>query len=638
MLREQVVKARAIWRAFGSTGLLRRTLYEVRLRSGAVRRQTPPSGWPAESTIAWRHRFDIDAIRAGYADLVEEGLDVDAVVDRAERVLSGEIELYGWAWKPVGWPPRWHANTFTGHEYPRVHWTRISDDDPAAGDIKDVWELSRLPFTYLFARAWILTDDERYPEAWWQAIEDWADINPPNLGVNWRCGQETSLRGIALCFGLSVFSDHPASTPQRRELAAQVLQAHVDRVRPTLGYALSQRNNHAISELVFLISLLGPQRRLCRLLHEVLDDQFYPDGSYSQQSFNYQRLAVQALQWLLLTREDLPPRLRVRIIDAVARSRDFLARCSDPVSGWLPNYGANDGALLFHLDDTDHRDFRPFLTALGLRAKDEPRFGAALWLRVDEVAAHRTDAAERPSTYLTLRGPRSLLLTRAGSHGHRAGHADQLAVDLWIDGHNVVKDPGSYRYTAPAPWGNALTGIEVHSTVRAVDESVMRLSRFLSEPLHDGHLVARAVSGVDGEALLLKREAQGGLVRRALVREGDRYVVIDHADGTDAEVRWNMAQADGRNRMLAPPGLSSTSDPSEDDPTSGWISEHYAQRGPEPVTLQPITDGSVAVAGFRPEGAGWLLTRDVAAALDGTVGADIVRRGLALLSEGDGRH
>jgi hypothetical protein len=176
-------------------------------------------------------------------------------------------------------------------------------------------------------------------------------------------------------------------------------------VQPTLGYALSQRNNHAISELVFLITVLGPDHRLCRLLTEVLGDQFYPDGSYAQQSFTYQRLAVQSLQWLLVTRSDLRPGLRARVVDAVARSREFLSRCSDPVSGWLPNYGANDGALLFALDDAHYRDFRPLLASLGRVTEVSAPSETAVWLGLDELADRTTDSAQQPSTYVTLAGP-----------------------------------------------------------------------------------------------------------------------------------------------------------------------------------------------------------------------------------------
>lgn len=587
-------------RAFGWRGILRRGAYLARLRSGRLARRLPArNDYEHLAPATWSHRFDLEAIRAGYvasglADQVRS-----AVASDADRVLNGELQLYGDAWHPVGWPPRWHRNVFTGHEYPRAHWTQIGVHDPDVGDIKDVWELSRLPFTFLLARAHLLTEDDRYVEQWWRAVEDWASENPPNTGVNWGCGQETSLRAIALCFGMSTFAAHPASSPQRLALANRILTASVERVEPTVGYALSQRNNHAISELVFLLSMAtNLDRSLLRLLIEVLEDQFYPDGSYSQQSFTYQRLAVHALQWLLVVRPDLPPGVRSRIVEVLARSRDFLARCSDPVSGWLPNYGPNDGALLFDLSTAHYRDFRPLLSSLGATPCRDKHREPALWLPLPEVTSRRTDVAERPSSYQTLRGPRSLLLLRVGRGRHRPGHSDQQAVDLWIDGTNVVPDPGTYRYTAPAPWGNALAGPEVHALPLAPGESELSLGRFLSEGMTPAELVRRDEGGSTQQMIVTKRPAPGGWLWRAVVRSGDAYTVVDFAEGVGMRVRWNLEKAHGIAVEMATTGGIATHAPQTADPASGWVSDTYGQRRPVEARLLSASSMGVALAHF----------------------------------------
>ena len=46
------------------------------------------------------------------------------------------------------------------------------------------------------------------------------------------------------------------------------------------------------------------------------------------------------------------------------QSVNFLYQCQDDLTGWLPNYGSNDGALFFKLNDCDYRDYRPQLDAL----------------------------------------------------------------------------------------------------------------------------------------------------------------------------------------------------------------------------------------------------------------------------------
>lgn len=598
-----VARIRLVLLAFGWRGILRRIGYEAALRLGVLSRRLPvEEAFASSPRVAWHHRFDLDAIRQEYERLPYVEKLRAAVVSEAGRILSGEMRFYGWAWKDVGWLPRWHVNAFTGAEYPRVHWTAISDDDPERGDIKDVWEISRLPFTCTFARAYVLTGDDRYPEAWWEAIEDWAEANPPNRGVNWKCGQETSLRGIALCFGLSVFADHLSSTRERCELLERILGASYARVRPTLGYALSQRNNHAVSELVFLLSarVYEDERELLRYLLEVLDDQFYPDGSYAQQSFVYQRLAVQALQWLLIIRPDLSAGPRGRIVDVLARSRDFLSRCSDPVSGWLPNYGPNDGTLLFHLSNSHFRDFRPLLASLGASTAPTHR-EAAIWLEHSEVSAWETPAERAPTTYITLRGPRSLAFSRIGTGRHRQAHGDQQAIDLWIGGRNVVLDPGTYRYTAQAPWRNALSNPAVHSLALEDGTSQLSVGRFLSEGMSTAALMHQSRYN-NIELVVSRRRAGAGHISRTIMRRGDAFAVVDCAEGVEARVRWNLDTLGNFDKEIEPLGSTLHAVPVEDDPESGWSAPLYGVRESVELRFVPLSAGRTAL--FRIATAG----------------------------------
>ena len=238
-LEDTTRRLQLILRAFGVRGVVRRVGYTLRLRTGVFRLRLPSrTSFDRVEAVDWSYRFDLDRIRRDYASTGVGALVTQQVVAAADQLLAGRHTMYGGDAIEVGWPPRWLVNPTTGAEYPPVHWTAISDDDPERGDIKDVWELSRFGSTFLLARAFVLTGDDRYADAWWTAVESWAAANPPNSGPNWRCAQETSLRAIAWCFGLSVFGDHPSATAARRDLLARMLGASIERVRPTVGYAL----------------------------------------------------------------------------------------------------------------------------------------------------------------------------------------------------------------------------------------------------------------------------------------------------------------------------------------------------------------------------------------------------------------
>lgn len=611
-----VARARLVLTAFGWKGIVRRLGYVGRLRSGWLRRRMPMvANFDAQPRARWDFSFDVAEVRHRYEQLRLPDETRAQVLADADRLLAGEVRLYGWAWREVSWPPRWQLNPFTGAEYPAMHWTDISDDDPERGDIKDVWELSRLGFTCLLARAYLLSSDDRYPDAWWQAVEDWMRRNPPNTGVNWRCGQETSLRAIAVGFGVSTFSSHPSTTPARRAMAEQLLGASARRVRPTVGYALSQRNNHAISELTFLLSLPGgPNRRLCRLLGEAIDDQFYPDGSYGQQSFVYHRLALQALVWLLQVQPDLPADLDRAIRSAIGRSAQFWHRCSDPLAGSIPNYGPNDGSLLFDLSSCGHLDAGPTLALAGILRISPLAAEIRCWF--DAIPSGRADQPASPepeSTYRTMRGPRSLLLTRVGVESHRPADDDQQAVELFIDGQRVVLDPGTFRYSGRPPWRNPFTLGSVHSvpTPTRADER-LAVGRFLRSPMPSARVVHHDMTD-ESEILVSRRRQADTVLTRAIVRADDRFAIFDRAEGDDAVVRWNLATDSCEFDLHCPSGAESL--PRDDnDPASGWWSPSYAQLAPVEALQVSLTSGATAIARFGPKGAklldvGWAHAR-----------------------------
>ena len=80
-------------------------------------------------------------------------------------------------------------------------------------------------------------------------------------------------------------------------------------------------------------------------LHKQVD----ASGEYFQHSSNYQRLMLQLALWMgsLADRNNLifPQRSR----EALERAAHWSYSLLDPISGGMPNLGANDGAYLFPL-------------------------------------------------------------------------------------------------------------------------------------------------------------------------------------------------------------------------------------------------------------------------------------------------
>ena len=430
--------------------------------------------------------------------------DEQSIHEEAEKVLAGELPYFGELSFQCGLPPRWFENPATGQKVSeRLSWTQMRFASAAYGDLKFILEPSRFLFVYPLVRAHALSGDERFPQAFWSAVEDWAQKSPPMHGPLWICGQECSLRILAWSFALHAFIHSPSTTSERVALLISMVAAHAWRIAQTVDYARSQRSNHLISEGVGLwtAGTLFPELREAQvwknlgahLLREALLDQITPEGVSQQHSFNYQRMIVHLLLWTVRLAEIHADPLGEEICERTQAALEFMRPWVDEMSGFVPNYGSDDGSLIFPLTTCAYRDFRPMLQLGGAvlnrsALRQGPWDEAALWFGVNPAVTHRDrDKDEVVSIsscdetgYFRLGDKTSWAMIRAGRYTRRPFQADQLHVDLWWQGLNLARDAGTYLYNGPAPWNNGLAGTAVHNTV-TIDglDQMRRASRFL---------------------------------------------------------------------------------------------------------------------------------------------------------------
>ena len=404
----------------------------------------------------------------------------------ADDVRQGKFKYFEHQYVQTTFPPEWHTNPFNRHRIANCqHWTEIGDF--ANGDIKMTWELSRFAFVYALVRAYWRTSDEKYPETFWQLVEDWREKNPPNWGANWKCGQEIAFRLMAWCFGLYGFLHAHATNAARVVALAQMLAVSTERIEGNIGYALSQRNNHGISEAVGLwtIGLLFPEFRKAakwrekgqRFLEEQGKSLIYNDGAFSQHSVNYHRLMLHDYLWALrlgdLNGQPLSDGLKAR----VEKAAELLHQIQDAETGQVPNYGQNDGSLILPLNNCDCLDFRPVVQAANIYFSGKRCFEAGpwdedlLWLFGPDalsspVARSRSGICElRKAAIIPFAVKWDLFLFAVPLFRDRPSQADMLHVDVWWRGQNIAMDSGTYSYNAPEPWNNPLAHTAYHNTV-----------------------------------------------------------------------------------------------------------------------------------------------------------------------------
>jgi hypothetical protein len=642
-------------RAFGARWSLWRVGYALRKQSGLLKRRFPAAAF-AEVELCDVVRDGTPTIAEGYRAFHEANATrfffepgrvpsrgtltrtipkagQELAVAVADGYCRGRFLYYSGHTHDLGQPVNWLVNPFTGFEHEaRTHWCDYPTFCAAAGDIKDVWEPSRFACVFWLVRAYALTGDNKYPEAFWELFESWCTQNPPNLGPNWKCGQETALRTMAWCFALYGFWNTPATTAQRTSALVTAMALQAERIVKNIGYAIAQKNNHALSEAAGLLTmgLLFPElkgapkwlRRGREVLERECRRQLYDDGSYVQQSMNYHRVMLHDCLWALRLAELNKAPLSTGLQTRVAEAGQFMFQMLDLASGNVPNYGYNDGALVFPLSTCDYRDFRPTVQAALYQATGAPALPHGswdemlLWLWGDDALAETPSAIEPSSRrfdsggYYTLRGQDSWCMVRCHSYCDRPAHVDMLHLDLWYRGVNILGDSGTFRYYAPDDrvMERYFKDFSAHNTVEIDDRGPLDLlARWVWLPWPRAQCLRHEHNRWQGEHYAYDRSPWDVVHRRSVeMYDDDTWVVRDELRGLGRHrltLRWHLADevcrlnsarnlaeidlAGGRVTLAveAPPGCCAEIRRGwrEGECTSGWESVYYGEYTPRPT-------------------------------------------------------
>src|SRR5690606_11005738 len=120
---------------------------------------------------------------------------------------------------------RWHGAGELPAFRPDVPWWKISHTGADGTDIKDVWEPARFGWVYDLVRAYLVTRDDRYAAAFHRIFAEWLESSPPFRGVHWSCGQETTIRAVALLYAEANLASAPSSDREALARIAAVLAA-----------------------------------------------------------------------------------------------------------------------------------------------------------------------------------------------------------------------------------------------------------------------------------------------------------------------------------------------------------------------------------------------------------------------------
>lgn len=447
--------------------------------------------WPTASTIQidkiWQGPCTADELRLhevafpqlpGPAVLAAWPPDWrERCLEEAENILAHRAGFFMLGGVPLGAEIDWHRDYSSGLSTP-VTYALLLDHRNArhVGDVKVIWELSRMQHLTRLAQAWRWTGDTRYPCEIVAQIKAWIKSNPWMMGINWTSPMECSLRLVTWTLAFYLIRDWDGLSDRFcRTLVASIYQ-HLYTIDRT--YSLhSSANNHLIAEAsgVYVAttywchlknSKAWRQRARRHLLRECLQ-QNSSDGVNSEHAFPYQFFVWDLLLLAALCgrrgSDGFPAEYWVRL----ERMVDFMAWVTDANNN-TPNVGDQDDGLAFNLGGDSTKPAESMLavaarlfpgTTSSAWAGSRPEERAS-WLLGEKAFVH-SNSSDRGSRsfleggyHIIRRGEQVerefLLVFDVAPNGDRVtgahGHADALSVVVNLGGEPFLSDPGTYSY------------------------------------------------------------------------------------------------------------------------------------------------------------------------------------------------
>jgi hypothetical protein len=643
-----------IAKGVGWDNLFRRVLHMYRVKSGSLRRRLDPKYF-SDETYCQNVSITPDEVRLSLSRCFSHFITASRFIGQLEieqkeihekllkpcqKALSGEYLFFGHWYGKVGWLPKFNYDPVHNIIYYEEgkHPSEIARSGLPRDDVKLAWETSRFSLAYYFARAYVQTNEEKWSEAFWEMFDAWIEQNPPMQTIAWACGQESTFRMMAILFAASVTLKSPAVTEKRLLNIAKFVWRTGQLIERNINYALSQKNNHGISEAIGLITAAHvlqnssnktnqwKQKGEQYLLREI-KRQIYDDGSFVQHSMNYHRVMLDDLLWYFSLKKSVNEDLFIdrNVLNRFQCATKWLSEFVDLQSGRCPNYGSNDGAQVLPLSCCEYLDYRPVIQAAWKFCYGKRLFESGIW---DEktfwlTGSQFTDddtpfVQSRPSMfeapvggYYVMRGTKSWCMIRCHSYRDRPGESDMLHFDLWYDGKNIVRDGGSYHYYTKEPIGYFFKSTAGNNTVEIDQQDQMVKSTdslFLWFYWTKSKLNYWGTKNNDhcifeGEHYGYRRLPDKPVHKRKIICNDDRWTVIDTITfpthhqitsrfrllpgiwkSTEGQDYVDWLHNDGFHvRWKKTEGFSSQLYEGHKKPFEGWESLYYGKKSPVPT-------------------------------------------------------
>ena len=417
--------------------------------------------------------------------------------------LSTQIPLLG-EYDYKAYKKQWNSGFQTRNKWPEQFSYALEykqRDD--IGDARTNWELNRHFQFALLAKDYAVSSDVKYLNEFIELFQDWNARNPFLWGISWTSVMEIAIRCSNWCYAWCFLKEAGVPAELLEQLRRGILNMTDYIVKHYSRY--SSANNHLIVE-AYAIGQTGvlcdyqPWIKLAvDILTRELPLQNYSDGVNKELSLHYQSFYMEAMSLMM--------RLLIKNnIEVPATWKPMLEKMCTYVADCMGDYGEvvvfgddDEGKILDLQGGMNHYQYVLGMFSIMLDKQYTKLKGLECenlrWLfSVDE----RNIAQEKPlylpplsacyreggNTVLRSKNHKILIGIDHAALGFGSiaahGHADALSFQLFLKGHPVFVDPGTYIYHCDLDNRNAFRKTENHNTVciNGKDQSEM-LGAFL---------------------------------------------------------------------------------------------------------------------------------------------------------------
>ncbi|MBN1252712.1 MAG: alginate lyase family protein [Bacteroidales bacterium] len=499
----------------------------------------------------------------------------------------------------------WHQNPDSKYTYDKnIHWSKIEDFSEKAGDIKFVWEKARFTFIYDLIRYdyHFKSDQSKFV---FSEIESFIDENPINLGPNYKCSQEISLRILNWTFALNYYKNSTNLTDEIFQKIINSIYWQLKHVYKNINFSrISVRNNHAITEtlMIFLSNMLFPfiyetkswSKKGKKWFEKEIEYQIYEDGTYLQHSHNYHRVVIQLITWAIKLSELNNKKLNKKVYEKAKKSVEFLISQQENKTGFLPNYGMNDGALFFPLNSEKFRNYKPQIQALA-NALDFSVYNQThedtFWYGLNN--SNKKNIENNNSIIIKFSNggyfgfkDNALTTTRCATYKDRPAQSDALNIDIWYNGINIIRDPGTYKYNTDKKYIDFYHGTIGHNTLTIGNNSQMqkggRFIWFYWTKVKSVQIFETDNSYIfEGEIIAFPIFGSNITHKRKVIKHKNqlKWEIIDQTNYQGKELKylhWNINPE--FNKYLNIETYDKTGNTINNEYITGWYSELYGQK------------------------------------------------------------